>query len=373
MSATSHTSAERVVLPDSFLAVDYMLDRFTWLVEGLVVHADRMRENLDTSRGLVFSQRLLLALVESGLGRDDAYRRVQRHALRAWDEDSTSANWPAAITNPSARVDLDEVFDPTAFTRHVDTVFERLRALVATREEAVSVPDAAAHVGSGKVRELYALGDERLLLVASDRISVFDVVLPTPIPDKRPRPSRLSAYWFARTAICANHSLELRPDGRSLECRRLQMLPVELVVRGYLAGSGWNDYARPARSAATGSRPACAKRIVCPRPFSLPRRRQRAATTRTSPSRRPPSSSARTSTKRRVSSRSRSTPSAPRTPSSEGSSRRHQVRNRPRRRGRARARRRSADARLVALLAGRRLRTGRPATLLRQAVRARLV
>jgi adenylosuccinate lyase len=133
----SHSSAERVVLPDSFLAVDYMLDRFTWLVEGLVVHAGRMRENLDTSRGLVFSQRLLLALVESGLGRDDAYRRVQRHALRAWDEGLDLRDLARGDNELSARVDLDEVFDPTAFTRHVDTVFERLRALVATREEAV--------------------------------------------------------------------------------------------------------------------------------------------------------------------------------------------------------------------------------------------
>jgi adenylosuccinate lyase len=133
----SHSSAERVVLPDSFLAVDYMLDRFRWLVEGLVVHADRMRENLDASRGLVFSQRLLLALVESGLGRDEAYRRVQRHALRAWDEGLDFRELARADAELAARLDLDEVFDPAAFTRHVDTVFERLRALVATREEAV--------------------------------------------------------------------------------------------------------------------------------------------------------------------------------------------------------------------------------------------
>jgi phosphoribosylaminoimidazole-succinocarboxamide synthase len=103
----------------------------------------------------------------------------------------------------------------------------------------------AAHVGSGKVRELYALDDERLLLVASDRISTFDVVLPTEIPDKGRVLTGLSAFWFARTrAICPNHLLEVRPDGRSLECRRLDMLPIECVVRGYLAGSGWKDYTR---------------------------------------------------------------------------------------------------------------------------------
>jgi phosphoribosylaminoimidazole-succinocarboxamide synthase len=101
----------------------------------------------------------------------------------------------------------------------------------------------AAHVGSGKVRELYALDDERLLLVASDRISTFDVVLPTEIPDKGRVLTGLSAFWFARTSsIVPNHLLGLQPEGRSSECRRLEMLPLECVVRGYITGSGWRDY-----------------------------------------------------------------------------------------------------------------------------------
>jgi phosphoribosylaminoimidazole-succinocarboxamide synthase len=101
----------------------------------------------------------------------------------------------------------------------------------------------ALHVGSGKVRELYALDDDRLLLVASDRISTFDVVLPTAIPDKGRVLTGLSGFWFARSSdIVANHLLALHDDGRSTECRRLEMLPIECVVRGYLAGSGWNDY-----------------------------------------------------------------------------------------------------------------------------------
>src|SRR5947207_2935391 len=105
-----------------------------------------------------------------------------------------------------------------------------------------SMPEAA-HVGSGKVRELYALDAERLLLVASDRISTFDVVLPTEIPDKGRVLTGLSAFWFAETAeLVPNHLLALRSDGRSTECRRLEMLPIECVVRGYLAGSGWKDY-----------------------------------------------------------------------------------------------------------------------------------
>src|SRR5438552_17243729 len=79
----SHSSAERVAIPDAFLALDYMLDRFRWIVDGLVVHRDRMERNLWSSHGLFFSHRLLLALVERGLERADAYRLVQRNAMRA--------------------------------------------------------------------------------------------------------------------------------------------------------------------------------------------------------------------------------------------------------------------------------------------------
>jgi phosphoribosylaminoimidazole-succinocarboxamide synthase len=101
----------------------------------------------------------------------------------------------------------------------------------------------AVHVGSGKVRELYALDEQRLLLTASDRISVFDVVLPTEIPDKGRVLTGLSGFWFARTKeIVPNHLLTIREDGRSMECKRLVMLPIECVVRGYLSGSGWKSY-----------------------------------------------------------------------------------------------------------------------------------
>jgi adenylosuccinate lyase len=133
----SHSSAERVVLPDSFLALDYMLDRFAWLLEGLVIRPGRMRANLDASHGLYASQRLLLALVESGVLRTDAYRLVQRHAMRAWDEELDFRQLVRADDEISARVDLDRVFALDAYTPHVDTVFERLRALRATHAGAV--------------------------------------------------------------------------------------------------------------------------------------------------------------------------------------------------------------------------------------------
>jgi adenylosuccinate lyase len=125
----SHSSAERVVLPDAFLAVDYMLDRFAWLVEGLVVRPERMRGNLESTGGLFLSQRLLLALVESGLGRDTAYRAVQRHAMRAWDEGLDFRELVRGDAEIAGRVDLDAVFDLAAFTEHADVIFARLRSI----------------------------------------------------------------------------------------------------------------------------------------------------------------------------------------------------------------------------------------------------
>jgi phosphoribosylaminoimidazole-succinocarboxamide synthase len=133
------------------------------------------------------------------------------------------------------------------------------------------MPEAALHVGSGKVRELYALDDERLLLVASDRISTFDVVLPTAIPDKGCVLTGLSAFWFARTGgICANHLLELRPDGRSTECRRLEMLPIECVVRGYLSGSGWKDYRATGTVCGHGLPAGLVESVQLPEPLFTP-------------------------------------------------------------------------------------------------------
>jgi phosphoribosylaminoimidazole-succinocarboxamide synthase len=101
----------------------------------------------------------------------------------------------------------------------------------------------ATHVASGKVREIYSLDDDLLVLVASDRVSTFDVILPTEIPDKGRVLTGLSGFWFTLLhAVVPNHMLGIRDDGRSMECRRLEMLPIECVVRGYLAGSGWKDY-----------------------------------------------------------------------------------------------------------------------------------
>ncbi|MGH3092250.1 MAG: adenylosuccinate lyase [Gaiellaceae bacterium] len=136
----SHSSAERVMLPDAFLALDYMIDRFAWLVEGLVVDADRMRRNLDASHGLVFSQRVLSALIAAGLSRQEAYVLVQRSALRAWDEELDFRALLEADSEVAAHLDaaaLADAFDLRETLRHIDVLFDRLTALTSRKEEAV--------------------------------------------------------------------------------------------------------------------------------------------------------------------------------------------------------------------------------------------
>jgi adenylosuccinate lyase len=133
----SHSSAERVVVPDAFLALDYMLDRFAWIVDGLVVYPDRMLRNVEASHGLVFSHRLLLALVDAGLERDAAYRLVQRNAMRAWDEERDFRELVSADPEITSRLDadaLEHAFDLAATVAHVDVAFDRLRTLVRKEE-----------------------------------------------------------------------------------------------------------------------------------------------------------------------------------------------------------------------------------------------
>jgi adenylosuccinate lyase len=128
----SHSSVERIILPDAFLALDYMLSKSRTLLEGLVVRPDRMLAVLNGSHGLVYSQRVLLGLVERGLSREDAYALVQRNAMRAWDEDRALRELLEADPDVAAHLgakELDELFDPTWYTRHLGVVMERVAAL----------------------------------------------------------------------------------------------------------------------------------------------------------------------------------------------------------------------------------------------------
>jgi len=128
----SHSSVERIILPDAFLALDYMLARTRSLMEGLVVRPERMREVLDASHGLVYSQRVLLGLVERGLTREEAYAIVQRNALRAWDERRELGELLAADPEVGALLsarELEHLLDPSWYTRHVPEVMTRVAAL----------------------------------------------------------------------------------------------------------------------------------------------------------------------------------------------------------------------------------------------------
>jgi phosphoribosylaminoimidazole-succinocarboxamide synthase len=238
----------------------------------------------------------------------------------------------------------------------------------------------------GKVRDLYALDADRMLIVATDRLSAFDVVLPDPIPGKGRVLNEISLFWFARTAhIVPNHltGLPLSAavsdpvqrellDGRAVIVRRLAALPIEAVVRGYLIGSGWKDYRASGAICGIPAR-ACSRRSSCRR-RSSPRRPRRprgehdenisfAVTAQLigAPLAAAVRECALALYASRPRTRARAASSSP-TPSSNSASTRRA----------ADADRRGADARLLALLAGRHLARGHEPAVLRQAVRARL-
>jgi adenylosuccinate lyase len=128
----SHSSVERVILPDAFLALDYMLARSRTLLEGLVVRPERMRAALDASHGLVYSQRVLLGLVERGLARERAYALVQRNAMRAWDEGRPLGDLLAEDREVAGLIppgELEALLDPSWYTRHVPALMDRVAAL----------------------------------------------------------------------------------------------------------------------------------------------------------------------------------------------------------------------------------------------------
>jgi len=128
----SHSSVERVALPDATILLHYMQHLMTQVVDGMRVYPDRMRENLELTHGALFSQTVLTALIESGMTRDDAYRAVQRNAQRAWDERRPFRELLEADPEAAGRLDsgrLDELFDYGRFTRHAPALIERLRSL----------------------------------------------------------------------------------------------------------------------------------------------------------------------------------------------------------------------------------------------------
>jgi adenylosuccinate lyase len=142
----SHSSVERVILPDTFLVLDHMLRRMTDIIRGMAVHTDRMKRNLDSTKGLVFSGQLLLELTARGMAREDAYRVVQGHAMEAWKHEGDFRQRVAA--DPAVRkvvkgAELDEVFRLERYLTHVDSIFARVFG---------SKPAVAAPAVSGGVK-----------------------------------------------------------------------------------------------------------------------------------------------------------------------------------------------------------------------------
>ncbi len=126
----SHSGAERVILPDATIGLDYMQHLATRVVSGMTVHTERMRENLELTHGAIYSQRALTALIDAGLVRDDAYRLVQENAQRAWDTRTPFRDLLAeALEGTGTEIDLDAVFDPNAYLTHAGEVFDRLSGL----------------------------------------------------------------------------------------------------------------------------------------------------------------------------------------------------------------------------------------------------
>jgi adenylosuccinate lyase len=128
----SHSSVERVALPDATTLLHYMQHVMAGVIEGLSVHPDRMRANVELTHGALFSQSVLSALIESGMARDDAYRLVQRSAQRAWDEQRSFRELLESDEEVAGRLDaarLDALFDHDRFVRHAPAIIERLRTL----------------------------------------------------------------------------------------------------------------------------------------------------------------------------------------------------------------------------------------------------
>jgi adenylosuccinate lyase len=141
----SHSSVERIILPDSFIALDHMLRRFTRIVEGMAVHRDRMLENLRRSRGVVFSGTVLLELAHRGVSREQAYDWVQRNAMRSFTEQQDFKALLLAdpdVTRVLPRDTIDEAFDLDAQLRHADTIFDRVFAPQRVGREPTGVASA---------------------------------------------------------------------------------------------------------------------------------------------------------------------------------------------------------------------------------------
>ena len=208
----SNSAPERIIFPESFTLTDYMLRLFTRIMDELVVFPERMRANLESTHGLVASQRVLLALTEHGMARQDAYKIVQSGAMESWAtgeplQSILGAESDGGRTAPAGRTGgaLRSRLSPEA---HRDRLHPPRHRRGVTPMDALLTTDLPGLTlfRRGKVRDTYCLADDLLLFVTTDRISAFDVVMPNGIPDKGRVLTGLSRFWFDRMRdLVPNH------------------------------------------------------------------------------------------------------------------------------------------------------------------------
>ena len=300
----------RVALPDAFFATDGVFETMLTVLDEFGAYPAVIERELARYLPFLATTKVLMAAVRAGVGRETAHEVIKQHAVEvalAMREKGAEHNDLLERLAADERLGLDEaalraiVAEPIEFVGNAE---RQTAAFVATVADLVAAdPDAAAYrpaaillepagqppfrrrfapvsgrglhaetgswrliysaemtdapaaIYSGKVRDIYDAGDDRLLMVTSDRISAFDVVLDEPVPDKGRVLTAMSAFWFAHLAdVCGSHLISTdladlpaslqQPEwaGRVMLCHKAEMLPVECIVRGYITGSAWKEY-----------------------------------------------------------------------------------------------------------------------------------
>ncbi len=249
----SNSSVERIIIPDSTTLLHYMLVRFTEVVKQLLIYPEHMRQNLDRTRGLIFSQRLLLALVEKGLRREEAYALVQRQAMRAWPQGDFAQLVKAdpEIGKYLSGGEIDALLDSGYYLRRVPYIFwrtglgapplseweEKLREDPPGKH--VPVPEKGELLYEGKAKRVYRTSDPDLYWMEyKDEATAFDGLKRDVIPGKGSLNNRISAHFFSLLEVAGlpTHFVKLLGPREAL-VRRVEIIPLEVIVRNIAAGS----------------------------------------------------------------------------------------------------------------------------------------
>jgi len=248
----SHSSVERIIIPDSTTLLHYMIVKFAEIVQGLQVYPERMKKNLQLTKGLIFSQRLLLALVEKGLLREEAYALVQRQALQAWPEGDFRelVKGDPEIGKHLSSEEIEALFDYKPYLENTDYIFwkaglsdppirkweEKIRTRLVSPKKEVEKQEL---VYEGKAKKVYSTSEPNLYLMEfKDEATAFDGLKKEEIPGKGRLNNLISAHLFAllECAGMATHFVSLVSEKEML-VRRVEVLPLEVIVRNLVAGS----------------------------------------------------------------------------------------------------------------------------------------